>query len=274
MKGLERPPRLSNGEPDNLSPNNLSSNPRSPAGEGQPRSGRVRAAHDDLREAAQARGLPITNMELLAQALTHKSLVPHAPLQSNERLEFLGDSVLGMAVNEYLCAAFPKHSEGDLARAKSLIVCKSALADAATRLDITPLMRLGPAEEAMGGRSRASIIADAYEALVAVIYGESGYGAVRDFILTTLAPEIAQVGASVDWRDPKSVLQEQRQAARLPPPVYQVVAEQGMPHDRTYTVEVSLDNRVAGAGVGKTKKDAERVAATDALANNTKAVGE
>jgi len=227
---------------------------------------RVRAsAPNDLHAAAQARALPIADMTLLAQALTHKSLVPNAPLQSNERLEFLGDSVLGLVINEYLCAAFPTHSEGDLARAKSLIVCKSALADAATRLDITPLMRLGPAEEAMGGRSRASIIADAYEALVAVIYGESGYVAVRDFILSTLAPEIAQVGASGDWRDPKSVLQEQRQAAHLPPPVYAVTQEQGLPHDRTYTVEVLLDDHVAGAGTGRTKKDAERAAAEDAL---------
>ncbi len=246
----------------------MGSDPRPPAGEGGAK-GRARAvAHDNLREAAQARGLPITNMALLAQALTHKSLVPSAPLQSNERLEFLGDSVLGLVVNEYLCATFPQRSEGDLARAKSLIVCKSALADAAARLDITPLMRLGSAEEAMGGRSRASIIADAYEALVAVVYGESGYQAVREFILSTLAPEIAQVGASVDWRDPKSVLQEQRQAARLSPPVYHVTSEQGMPHDRTYTVQVSLDEQVAGVGVGKTKKDAERAAATAALEND------
>ncbi len=262
MKGLEKPPRPSSGEPEGKVPATAE-----PRGGGAKRRA-TGAAHDDLRAAAQARGLPIASIELLAQALTHKSLVPHAPLQSNERLEFLGDAVLGLVVNEYLCAAFPRHSEGDLARAKSLIVCKSALAEAATRLDITPLMRLGPAEEAMGGRSRTSIIADAYEALVAVIYGESGYGAVRDFILATLAPEIAQVGASVDWRDPKSVLQEQRQATHLPPPVYRVTGEEGMPHDRTYTVEVSLDDQVAGAGVGKTKKDAERAAATDALGHN------
>ena len=257
----------------------INSDPRPLAGEGQPRSSRVRAVsasagrakaagHDSLREAAQARGLPVTDMTLLAQALTHKSLVPHAPLQSNERLEFLGDSVLGLVVNEYLCAAFPRHSEGDLARAKSLVVCKSALADAATRLDLTPLMRLGPAEEEMGGRSRASIIADAYEALVAVIYGERGYETAREFILSTLAPEIARLGTGGDWRDPKSVLQEQRQAAHLPPPVYQVAEEHGLPHDRVYTVEVLLDGVVVGGGVGKTKKDAERAAASDALEKN------
>ena len=256
-------PQAGEGEPERLVPN-----PRPRLGESGAQR-RVKASFpDDLREAAQARGLPITDMTLLAQALTHKSLVPNTPLQSNERLEFLGDSVLGLVVNEYLCAAFPTHSEGDLARAKSLVVCKPALADAATRLDIIPLMRLGPAEEVMGGRSRASIIADAYEALVAVIYGESGYGTARDFILSTLAPEISLLGTGGDWRDPKSVLQEQRQADRLPPPVYRVTHEQGLPHDRTYTVEVSLDERVAGAGAGKTKKDAERAAALDALGNN------
>lgn len=219
-----------------------------------------------LRSAALSRGLPVGNMTLLAQALTHKSLVPDAPLESNERLEFLGDAVLGLVVNEYLCATFPTRSEGDLARAKSLIVCKSALADAARRLDITPLMRLGAAEEAMGGRSRASMIADAYEALVAVIYAEAGYDAAREFILSTLAPEIADVGESRDWRDPKSVLQELRQAARLSPPVYQVADEQGQPHDRTFAIEVLLDDKVAGAGMGKSKKEAQQAAAEAALA--------
>lgn len=223
-------------------------------------------APDDLRAAAAVRGLPIRDTAMLAQALTHKSLVPNAPLQSNERLEFLGDSVLGLVVNEYLYATFPQRSEGDLARAKSLVVCKTALADASTRLDITPLVRLGPAEEAMGGRSRASIIADAYEALVAVIYTESGYSAAQEFILTTLAPEIAQVGAIDDLRDPKSILQEQRQAAHLPPPQYVVTAAHGLPHDRVFAMDVLLDGVAVGSGAGKTKKDAERAAATDALA--------
>ena len=101
----------------------------------------------------------------------------------------------------------PDRSEGELAKAKALIVCKTALAAASRRLDLTPLIRLGRAEEAMGGRNRASIIADAYEALVAVIYNESGYAAARDFILRTLAPEIAQVS-----RGPRLARPEERLA--------------------------------------------------------------
>ena len=155
--------------------------------------------------------LPIRDKAALHQALTHKSLVPEHPLDSNERLEFLGDSVLGLVVVEYLYAQFPQRGEGELAKAKALIVCKDALAAAARRLDLAPLIRLGRTEEAMGGRNRASIIADAFEALVAVIYLESGYQAARAFILDALGPEIAAVHAERDWRDPKTVLQEMRQ---------------------------------------------------------------
>ena len=209
--------------------------------------------------------LPITDQAALKQALTHKSLVPDHTLDSNERLEFLGDSVLGLVVVEYLYTQFPKRGEGELAKAKALIVCKDALAAAARRLDLTAQMRLGRTEEQMGGRNRASIIADAFEALVAVVYRERGYAAAREFVLTSLAPEIAAVHAERDWRDPKTVLQELRQAAHLPAPVYVVTAERGRPHDRTFTLDVLLDGGVAGTGSGKTKKEAQQAAAEAAL---------
>lgn len=219
-----------------------------------------------LGAQARARGLPVNDQGLLRQALTHKSLVPYAPLESNERLEFLGDSVLGLVVNEYLYARFPDRSEGELAKAKALIVCKGALSDAARRMDLAPLVRLGRAEEAMGGRNRNGVVEDVFEALVAVIYTENGYDAAKEFILTALAPEIAQVGQSRDWRDPKTVLQELRQAERRSAPVYRTVAEQGRPHDRTFAVEVTLDGQTVGAGVGKSKKEAQQAAAEAALA--------
>ena len=216
---------------------------------------------------SETRGnLPIRDGAALRQALTHKSLVPDHSLDSNERLEFLGDSVLGLVVVEYLYAQFPHRGEGELAKAKALIVCKDALAAAARRLDLAPLIRLGRTEEAMGGRNRASIIADAFEALVAVIYLESDYAAARDFILEALAPEIAAVRAERDWRDPKTVLQEQRQAAHLSSPVYRVTGERGKPHDKTFTIDVLLDDLVAGTGSGKTKKEAQQAAAQAALA--------
>ncbi len=209
--------------------------------------------------------LPIRDQAALKQALTHKSLVPDRTLDSNERLEFLGDSVLGLVVVEYLYAQFPERGEGELAKAKALIVCKDALAAAARRLDLTSQIRLGRTEEQMGGRNRASIIADAFEALVAVIYRESGYDAARDFILSSLAPEIAAVNAERDWRDPKTVLQEIRQAAHLSAPVYIVTTERGRPHDKTFTLDVLLDGKVAGTGSGKTKKEAQQAAAEAAL---------
>ena len=221
----------------------------------------------DLREEAARRGLPIQDQAALRQALTHKSLVPDRPLESNERLEFVGDSVLGLVVVEYLYAQFPTRGEGELAQAKAKIVCKDALAAAARRLDLAPLIRLGRTEEAMGGRNRDSIVADAIEALIAVIYAESGYGSARDFIFQILAPEIAAVGASRDWRDPKTVLQERRQADHLSPPVYKVKDERGKPHDRTFTIEVLLDGKAVGTGVGKSKKLAQQAAAEAALAN-------
>ena len=219
----------------------------------------------DLRAEALKRGLPIQDMDLLRQALTHKSLVPDRPLESNERLEFVGDSVLGLVVVEYLYAQFPKRGEGELAQAKALIVCKDALAAAARRLDLAPLIRLGRTEEAMGGRNRDSIIADAVEALVAAIYRESGYETAREFLLGILAPEIAGVNRNRDWRDPKTVLQELRQADHLSSPVYQVTSEHGRPHDKVFTVDVLLDDKVAGTGSGKTKKEAQRTAAEAAL---------
>ncbi len=220
----------------------------------------------ELLLAAQSRRLPIRDGAALRQALTHKSLVPEAPLQSNERLEFLGDAILGLVIAEYLSATYPDRTEGELAKARSLIVCKTALAAAAFRLDLAPLLRLGRAEEAMGGRNRASLVADAVEALIAVVYRESGYGASRDFIVAVLAPEIAAVAAERDWRDPKTVLQELRQAAHKSAPVYRVVAENGLPHDRTFAIEALLDGHVAGSGVGKSKKEAQQAAAEAALA--------
>ncbi len=218
-----------------------------------------------LRRVAEARRLPLSDLTALKQALTHKSLVPDHTLDSNERLEFLGDSVLGMVVVEFLYDRFPKRGEGELAQAKALIVCKDALAAAARRMDLAPLMRLGRTEEAMGGRNRDSIIADAVEALIAAVYRERGYPAARDFILEILAPEIAAVAEERDWRDPKTVLQEQRQAAHLSSPEYVLTAERGRPHDRTFTIAVKLDGVTMGTGQGKTKKEAQQAAAEAAL---------
>jgi ribonuclease-3 len=219
----------------------------------------------ELLDAAHERGIPITNAKMLRQALTHKSAVPEHPLDSNERLEFYGDAVLSQVIARYLYDTLPDHSEGALAKARALIVCKTALAEASTRLNVTPLLLLGPTEEAMGGRSRASLIADAYEALVAVIAIDNGWEAARDFILATLSPVIEYVKTTADWRDPKTTLQEWCQASGRALPDYRIVNEFGKPHDRTFTAEVAIDGAVLGTGAGKSKKEAQQAAAEKAL---------
>ena len=241
--------------------------PTPPCSEGEAGWGSAgRGSDAELRDAVLSRRLPVQDMTALRQAFTHKSLVPDMPLASNERLEFLGDAVLGLVIGEYLWNTYPRRTEGELAKARALIVCKSALAAAARRLDLPPLLRLGHSEEAMGGRERSGLAADVFEALLAVIYREGGYDAARAFLLEALAPEIAAVAAVRDWRDAKTVLQEQRQAEHLSPPVYRVVAEQGRPHDKTFAIEVLLDDQVVGSGVGKSKKEAQQAAAEAALA--------
>jgi len=220
---------------------------------------------EELVELASRLGLTETDASALQQALTHKSLVAEEPLLCNERLEFLGDAVLGLVVNEMLFHDFPDKMEGELARAKALIVCQASLAAAARRLGIIPLLRIGRSEEAMGGRNRVSLAGDVFEAIVAVIYQSRGYDAARDFVKEHLAPEIERVHSLPDWRDPKTILQELRQGRRLQPPVYRVVQQEGLPHNRVFTISVDLDGQTAGQGVGKTKREAEQAAAQATL---------
>ncbi len=222
-------------------------------------------SNEQLVEEARGREIPVTDPSLLRQALTHKSFVPDRPLLSNERLEFLGDSVLNQIVAELLFERYPDRNEGELAKARSLVVCKSALAASARRLNIVPLVMLGATEEALGGRSRSSLVADAYEALLAVIYLQNGPAVSRDFVIRTLGPELATVHTLADWRDPKTTLQELCQSDKAGLPFYRIVSEKGKPHDRTFTAEVLVDGQAAGLGSGKSKKEAEQAAAQKAL---------
>ena len=196
--------------------------------------------------------------------MTHKSAVADHPLVSNERLEFLGDAILGYIIARYLFEEFPKHNEGALAKGRSLIVCRDALAAAARLLDLRPLLEIGCTEEAMGGRNRASLIADAFEALIAVIAIESGPDSAREFVLDQLEPAIDAVRNTTDWRDAKTTLQEKYQASGMVIE-YRIVDEYGKPHDRTFTAEVYSGGKLLGSGIGKTKKEAQKRAAELAL---------
>jgi len=206
------------------------------------------------------------DLELLRQALTHKSYLGEANhLVSNERLEFLGDSVLGMIVSEHLFGKFGEKQEGELAKAKAVAVSEPILAEAAKDTGIAPALFLSTGEEMSGGRSRSSILADAFEAIVAAIYLTRGLEAARQFVLQALGPILQDIEREEHHRNYKSMLQELTQSLCKRAPKYVVVAESGADHDKTFVVEVQLDGKPLGLGAGKSKKQAEQAAALEAL---------
>jgi len=219
-----------------------------------------------LQQVARKLQVDITDYALLRQALTHRSyLGESADAESNERLEFLGDSVLGLVVAEYLHEEFPERPEGDLAKAKAVAVSEPVLAESAKALGLAEFILMSTGEESSGGRKRLSMLADAFEALVAVIYLDCGISAARQFILRALESILVDIEREEHIRDYKSLLQEHIQAIHKKAPTYVVIKEEGADHDRTFTVEVKLDETVMGSGSGKSKKQAEQAAALQAL---------
>jgi len=203
---------------------------------------------------------------LLERALTHRSFAyEQGGLPTNERLEFLGDSVLGLVVTEHLFTSFPDLSEGQLAKLRAAVVNSRALADVARGLDLGAVVRLGRGEESTGGRDKSSILADTMEAVIGAVFTEHGIEAARVFVHHLFDPLMADVatrGAGLDW---KTSLQEKASLAGLGVPVYQVV-ESGPDHAKTFQAMVVLDRNSYGPGVGRNKKEAEQNAAALAFA--------
>jgi len=208
----------------------------------------------------------IMDHALLQQALTHKSYLGEAAeAMSNERLEFLGDSVLGVVVAEYLYTQFPDRSEGDFAKAKAVAVSEPVLAESAKNLGLPDMLLMSTGEEASGGRKRLSILADAFEALVAVVYLDCGLEAARQFVLRALESILIDIERKEHIRDYKTLLQEHTQGIHKRAPRYVVIEEKGADHDKTFTIEARLDELILGRGEGKSKKQAEQAAALQAL---------
>jgi ribonuclease-3 len=209
-------------------------------------------------------GYRFRNQDLLRQALTHRSHV-HVTgmerIESNERLEFLGDSVLGMLVNEHLFRRFPEKEEGDLTKIKSLLVCGSTLAKIGTRLSLGEHMLLSRSEAGTGGRHRESILADATEAIIGAIYLDGGLKRVHQFIRRHVLVNVNETIQEQTHRNYKSLLQERLQARYKIPPRYRVSSTTGPDHARRFTVKVSLRGTVLGVGSGTSKKQAEQRAA-------------
>ncbi len=225
-------------------------------------------ALDDLVQRLGVRPLPGA---LLEQALTHASFLNEsgADAESNERLEFLGDAVLGMVAGHELFRLFPNAGEGDLTRMRAEMVRGSTLARAATRLDLGEHIILGRGEESAGGRLRERNLAGAFEALIGAVYRDQGYRAARSFILRMLAPELELIRREGASLDPKSNLQHLVQARWHEPPDYVTVNEEAAGSGRRFTVEVRVGGTTLGQGSGASKREAQQNAASEAVARLT-----
>ena len=219
-----------------------------------------------IKDLETAIGYRFKNIMLLQNALTHSSYANehwHDSLKSNERLEFLGDSILGMVVAEYLYSTYPNRPEGDLTRMRADMVCETALAKIAEQLALGNHLLLGNGEELSGGRKRPSILADAVESVIAASFLDGGMEAAEGFIRRfVLSNVLADRPANLDY---KTALQERVQQKKNQQLTYRLVGEDGPDHDKTFTVEVSLNGTVVGSGTGTSKKRAEQDAAKAAM---------
>ncbi|MBP9819689.1 ribonuclease III [Candidatus Woesebacteria bacterium] len=209
-----------------------------------------------------------TNSALFINALTHRSALNEkvsSSLESNERLEFLGDAVLELATTQFLYIKFPDKPEGELTAYRSSLVKTTTLAQVATRLELGEKLYMSKGEEATGGRTNTSLLADTFEAVVGALYLDQGYEAVQTFLAQELFIEFDAILEQKLYKDAKSHLQEIVQAQGFEAPTYSVVGEEGPDHDKQFTVSVSVGGIVRGTGAGKSKQLAQQEAASEAI---------
>lgn len=224
----------------------------------------------NLQHLEQLLGHTFDNRALLIQALTHPSYLHESGKSENDdyqRLEFLGDSILGMLLAERLCHSHPDWDEGELSRLRSRLAGQDVLADRARLLGVGEFILLGRGEEQSAGRAKDSILSDVLEALLAALYLDAGLDAARALVVRLFdemaaAPETLTLG-----RDTKSELQELLSARGFSMPEYRLVEESGPPHDRLFRFQILLDGRCVGEGQGKSKKIAQQAAAAETLSN-------
>ena len=219
-----------------------------------------------LHDLEVAIGHSFRDITLLENALTHSSYANehwHNSLRSNERLEFLGDSILGMIVADHLYRNFPDRPEGELTRMRDDMVCEQSLALIANRIGLGTYLLLGHGEEQGGGRHRSSILADAVESVIAACYLDGGYSAALGFVTTFVLSDIPVV--KFHNADYKTALQERVQQKKNQTLSYHLVGEEGPDHDKRFRVEVRLNGAPIGEGTGTSKKRAEQDAAKAAL---------
>ncbi len=212
------------------------------------------------------KNIPLKDEDVFRLAMRHRSAAKDPVADSYERLEFFGDSVLGLIVAQYLYEQHPDWDQGMMSKAKASVVQEGPLAETALRLGLDAYLELSASEEATGGRQRPSILADVVEAVLGGIYLESGLEKARWFVLEQLHPYLKQVsGGDVSPNDHKSRLQEVAQSIWRMTPAYRLAGESGYGPEKRFKVQVLFDSEVMGEGLGRSKKEAEQSAALNAL---------
>lgn len=222
---------------------------------------------DHFTALQQQLQLNFSRVKLLKQAFTHTSYVnehKRGSIQDNERLEFLGDAVLQLLVSEYLFNAFPKRPEGELTRMRASVVCEASLAYFAERLELGQYVLLGKGEEQLGGRHRQALLADLFESFIGALFLDAGVEKVKHFLEQHMFPYIDSNNYGLLMKDAKSKLQERAQHLALGLISYHIVEEKGPAHDREFVIEVQIDGQLYGKGSGRSKKEAEQRAASEA----------
>lgn len=209
----------------------------------------------------------INDKRLLEEALTHRSYLNEVKekISSNERLEFLGDSILSFVVSDYLFSHYPEFNEGKLTNLRSLLVNTKMLADVARECNLGSMLRLSKGEEESGGRNNQSLLADIFEAYIGALFLDQGVKEVEKLISQTILPHAEEFIKKNLLKDPKSLLQEHVQSRKQGSPMYKVVEEEGPAHARQFTVGVYVGETLLGQGKGKSKQEAEEIAAEKAL---------
>ena len=213
-------------------------------------------------------GVNFKDKNLLRQAFTHRSYLNENPslgLEQNERLEFLGDAVLELAITEYLYEKYPKKTEGEMTALRAALVNAVTLSEAANNLNIDDLMLLSKGEAKSLGKARQYILANAFEALIGAIYLNGGYEETFDFLEKNLFGKIEEVIEKKLWIDAKSLFQEKAQELESVTPAYKVLAESGPDHEKVFTMGVFLGDELIAEGKGASKQEAEQDAARKAL---------
>ncbi|MCJ7839610.1 ribonuclease III [Lederbergia sp. NSJ-179] len=223
--------------------------------------------NQNLKDFQAKIGIKFHNEKLLRQAFTHSSYVNEhrrRPFEDNERLEFLGDAVLELAISQYLYKKFPTISEGELTKLRASIVCEPALVQFANELNFGDVVLLGKGEEMTGGRARPALLADAFEAVIGALYLDQGLDQVISLLEKVVYPKV-DAGAFSHAMDFKSRLQEVVQRDGTSTLEYDILQEEGPAHNRVFVSQVSLDGHILGKGKGRSKKEAEQHAAQMAL---------